>query len=193
MRGWLSVPGIREEADRTLEEQMLGLEEAVACCRGKRVLDLGCAEGLIGMEFAKAGAKEVVGIEMLTSHLQVAGQACKEFLKDGRMKFYLSELKTWIDSHREPDQFDIVLALGIAHKLHDPGDCLSFAARSATELVVFRSPGKDGLYYDGTIKSKHRDITCHVPTLMKSHDFIEGKTFPSARGERAQYWWRDHE
>jgi 2-polyprenyl-3-methyl-5-hydroxy-6-metoxy-1,4-benzoquinol methylase len=69
MKGWLSVPGIREHADRTLAEQMLGLDKAVAECKGKRVLDLGCAEGLIGLEFAKAGAVNVVGIESLQTTL----------------------------------------------------------------------------------------------------------------------------
>jgi hypothetical protein len=142
------------------------------------------------MEFAKAGSAEVVGIEMVAEHIKVAGQACLEYTKDGRMKFFISELKTWIDNHKTPQQYDIVLALGIAHKLHDPGECMSFACRSARELVIFRSPGKEGLYYDGTIKSKHRDVVCHVPTLMTEHGFTEGDTVPSARGERVQYWWR---
>ena len=172
---------------------MLGLAPALEHAKGKRVLDLGCAEGTIGREFALAGAAEVIGIELLADHIAVAKEACAAEIREGKMRFIVSELKTWIDAHPDPEQFDVVLALGIAHKLHQPGACLSFACRSARDLVVFRSPGKDGLYYDGTIKSKHvRDLsgTCHVPTLMESNGFSEGETLPSARGERVQYWWR---
>jgi 2-polyprenyl-3-methyl-5-hydroxy-6-metoxy-1,4-benzoquinol methylase len=191
MKGWLSAKGIRENADRTLDEQMLGLGPALAACKGKTVLDLGCAEGLIGLEFSKAGAAKVLGIEMLEGHLAVARQACAVEIANGKMAFICSELKTWIDQHPQPEQFDIVLALGIAHKLHDPADLMSFACRSAKELVVFRSPGKKSLAWDGNIKAKHRDTTCHVPTLMTAHGFVVGETLPSAREEMAQYWWRE--
>lgn len=193
MKGWISVPGVREHADRTLEEQLLGLAPAIKTSAGKTVLDLGCAEGVIGREFIRGGAKSVVGIEMLAEHLEIAKVACSQQIGSGQMRFICSELKTWIDAHPEPEQFDVVLALGIAHKLHQPGACLAFAARSARELVVFRSPGKKNLAWDGYIRSKHvRDENgvCHVPTVMKAHGFEEGETLPSTREEMVQYWWR---
>jgi SAM-dependent methyltransferase len=191
-KGWFAIDGV-QDGDRTAEEQLLGLAPAIEAAKGKSVLDLGCAEGLIAKAFCQGGAR-VVGIELVEDHLKVAREVCKGLAAT----FIQASLQEWIDTHPHPEQFDVVLALGIAHKLHDPATLLNFAARSAKELVVFRGPGKDAqgragstahhLYWDGWLKAKHRDARCHVPTLMVSHGFKEGETLPSARGERVQYW-----
>lgn len=182
--GWFRLDGV-QGGDRTVDEQMRGLQPALEACKDKSVLDLGCAEGLIAREFARAGAV-VVGIELLADHCAVARRVCKGL----PVEIIQSELKAHIDSNPEPVKFDIVLALGIAHKLHDPGSCIAFAAKSAKELVVFRGPGKKGMYWDGTLKAKFGSGQCHVPTIFKEAGFREGETLDSAHGERAQYWWR---
>ena len=142
-KGWLKVPGIRPLGDRTLEEQMIGLDKALAECAGKTVLDLGCAEGLIGREFAKAGAIDVHGIELLENHLAVARKACKGYKQ---MRFTRSHLLDYIllhsTEHLVSEQYDIVLALGIIHKLEDPNIPMRYAARSAKSLVCFRAPAR---------------------------------------------------
>jgi SAM-dependent methyltransferase len=183
--GWFSIPGI-QTGDRSVEEQMMGLSPALPACVGKTVLDIGSAEGLISREFAKAGAKKVVGIELVTDHVRAARKICSGL----PVLFVHTELAEWIRTHPEPDQFDIVLILGIAHKLHNPGSCIEFACKSAREMIVFRGPGKDEMYWDGWLGAKFGDNRCHVPTIMKAHGFREGQTLPSARGERAQYWLR---
>ena len=183
-KGWLKVPGIRPDGDRTLEEQMLGILPALLECAGKSVLDLGCAEGLIGAEFAKAGASRVVGIELLETHLQVARLACKDIKN---ISFICANLAEWIAHHEEPEQFDIVLALGIIHKLRDPAVPLEFAARSAKSLVLFRAPAHET---DGRIYSKHGGTECNVPQVMKRCGFVEEKKIAGVRGEAVQYWRR---
>lgn len=180
-RGWFRVVG--QQGDRTPQEQLLGVEPALAVCKGKRVLDLGCAEGAIALEFANAGAS-VVGIELLADHIAVAQQICRGY----PVKLIQSELAEWIRNHPDPEKFDIVLALSIAHKLHDPGSLLRFAAQSAREMVVFRGPGKVGMFWDGWLSAKFGDGKCHVPTVMQGEGFTEGKTLPSGRGEQVQYW-----
>ena len=190
-KGWLKVPGIRPDGDRTLEEQMLGLAPAVAEVQNARaagtpltVLDLGCAEGLIGREFARAGAADVLGIEVLATHLAVARKACKA---EKQMRFICAHLRDWIKAHPEPEQFDIVLALGIIHKLEDPAVPLRFAARSARSLLIFRAPAKAT---DGVVRAKHGDGACNVPQIMQEEGFVEERLIPGARGEAAQYWRR---
>ena len=183
-KGWFRVPGLRPNGDRTLEEQMKGLQPALDECKGKTVLDLGCAEGSISLEFAKAGAKAVVGIELLAAHLAIAKLQCKNF---PQVTFIWSHLGDYIQSRESFPQYDIVLALGIIHKLHDPVVPLRFAAQSARDLLVFRAPAKK---YDGLIKSKHTDAKCNVPEVMKSEGFVEEKLILGVRGEACQYWRR---
>lgn len=184
-KGWLKVPGIRPMGDRTLEEQMLGLDPALAEAKGKTVLDLGCAEGLIGREFARAGATRVLGIELLKSHLEVARKACKGFRE---MEFVCAHLGAYIAQvGAEIEQFDIVLALGIIHKLDDPAIPLVFAARSARSLVCFRAPAHA---YDGVVKAKHSGKVCNVPEIMTREGFVDEKLIKGVRGEAVQYWRR---
>lgn len=188
-KGWISVPGIREHADRTLEEQLLGLESAIAEAKGKSVLDLGCAEGVIGREFARAGATRVLGIESLAGHLEVARLACAA---ETQMEFVQAYLQDWIPEHPEPEKFEIVLALGIIHKIADPSVPLRFACRSCLDLLLFRAPSHA---WKGYVRAKHgqRGVErqqIHVPTVMKEEGFVFEKHFPGARGEGVEYWRR---
>ena len=182
-KGWFSIPGVRP-GDRTLKEQMIGLQPALDEAKGKSLLDLGCAEGLIAREFARAGAREVVGIELLAAHLAVAKVQCRDF---PQIKFIWAHLGDYIKSLASFPQYDIVLALGIIHKLHDPVVPMRFAAQSAKRLVVFRAPAKK---YDGLIKSKFTDAKCNVPEVMTSEGFVEERLIAGVRGEACQYWRR---
>jgi 2-polyprenyl-3-methyl-5-hydroxy-6-metoxy-1,4-benzoquinol methylase len=182
-KGWFKIPGVRD-GDRTLKEQMIGLEPALAEAKGKTVLDLGCAEGLIAREFARAGAKQVVGIELLAAHLAVAKAQCRGL---DNISFICAHLGDYIVTLESIPQYDIVLALGIIHKLHDPAVPLRFAAQSAKSLVLFRAPAKK---YDGLIKSKHTDLKVDVPELMQAEGFAEEQLIPGVRGEAVQYWRR---
>lgn len=183
--GWFQIRKM-QEGDRSLDEQMLGLGPALEAAKGKSVLDLGCAEGMISREFG-AVASSVLGIEMLADHVAVARVVCKRM---PHVKFIQAELGGWIADHPDPEKFDIVLALSIAHKLRDPCVLLRFAARSCKEMLVFRGPGKVGMYWDGTLRAKHGGIACHVPTCLRAEGLTEGETLPSGRGEQVQYWVR---
>lgn len=191
MKGWLSVPGIREHVDRTLDEQMLGLDRALAECRGKRVLDLGCAEGLIGREFARAGAALVVGIEVLQTHVDVARRACAKEVKEGKMVFVVADLRD-VTATPPTERYDIVLALGIIHKLHAPAVGLEWAADSASDLLCFRAPSTALRLPDGDyiVKAKHFDAAVNVPKAMRAKGFVDEGTVDGVRGEAVQYWRR---
>jgi hypothetical protein len=185
LKGWFQVEGQR--GDRSVAEQMRGLEPAIALAKGKTVLDLGAAECAIAREFALAGAS-VVAIEREAQFCEVGIKLCEGL----SVEVIQAQLDIWIDEHPDPAQYDIVLALSIAHKLFQPGKLLSFACRSAKETVVFRGPGKQDMYWDGWLKAKFGTTEgrgqCHVPTVMAEHGFVEGETLPSAQKERVQYW-----
>lgn len=187
MKGWFRVPGIRPEGDRSIEEQMLGLDRALAECKGKRVLDLGCAEGCISAEFARAGAAEVVGIELLETHLQVAAKVCAGL----PVRLICAHLGDYIMANPQPDRFDIVLVLGIIHKLPDPAVPMAWAARATAELLCFRAPArKEKAGADYSIKSKFSNASVNVPALMRAGGFIDDGVVAGVRGEAVQYFRR---
>lgn len=183
-KGWFKVPGIRPDGDRTLKEQLMGMQPALDEAKGKTVLDLGCAEALISKEFALAGAREVVGIELLAAHLDVARKVCKGL----PVAFVQAHLGDYMKAHPSPPQFDIVLALGIIHKLDDPCVPLAYAANCAKDLLLFRAPAKAT---DGVVRSKHTQKPCNVPKCMRLHGFHDEKLIPGVRGEAVQYWRRN--
>lgn len=184
-KGWFRWPGV-QEGDRTAEEQLRGLEPALAACKGKTVLDLGAAECMIAAAFARAGAAHVTAIELLADHCAVGRKVCAGL----PVTIVQAELAAYVQENQVAVRYDIVLALGIAHKLHDPGLLLKFGAKACREVLVFRGPGKEK-FWDGWLKAKFGKGRVHVPTLMHEEGFVEGETYDSAHGERAQYWHRN--
>ena len=187
-KGWFKIPGIRPEGDRSVEEQMLGLQPALAEAKGKTVLDLGCAEGPISRAFALAGAIDVLGVELLEEHLKVARRLCADV---PQVRFVCAHLDGYVAEVNPPGTvpplFDIVLALGIIHKLDDPAVPLRFAARSARDLLCYRASAHAR---DGIIVSKFKKIACNVPAVMTQEGFVEERLIPGVRGEAVQYWRR---
>lgn len=183
-KGWFKLP--TQDGDRTPEEQLLGLDPALALAKGATVLDLGCAEGVISQKFAAAGALEVLGVELLQDHVNVARKVCK---LHPQVDFICAELGAYITARPAPRRFDIVLMLSIAHKLSDPGLIVTFAGKSTGKLLAFRGPNRYKVW-DGTLRSKFGVGFCHVPALLKAQGLTEGQTIEGARGECVQYWHR---
>lgn len=185
-KGWFRVPGIRDAGDRTLAEQLKGLRRVLLEAVGKTVLDLGCAEGLISIEFAKAGAKHVVGLEILEHHLRIARLVGA---KHRNVQFVQGDLNLLVEEGPFDWRYDIVLALAVLHKLRNPGAGLRFAARAAEDLLVLRMPS----WYDrkgGWLFSKNRSIGVCVPKILSSEGFrLEGDV-DGPRGERVLLWRR---
>jgi len=181
-KGWLIFDG--QDGDRTVEEQTAALFPAIQSCAGKTILDLGAAEGLISREFVRAGAASSVCIEAVQGHIIAGREQCAglpiQFLHRN-----LNEIKS-IDGA----PFDIVLCLGIAHKLREPSHCINLAAKSSRDMVLIRS-GR-GADSRGVIKSKYWPNTCDSHAVMQSHGFmlervVEG---PPPHSEPVEYWRR---
>lgn len=132
-KGWFKLRG--QDGDRTVEGQLKGLEPAIAGAKGKSILDLGCAEGAIALEFARAGATRILGLEVVGPHLEVAREICAGHPCEFRC-VDLNQVHVGADH----EQFDVVLALAIIHKLKDPAGVLRRFASLARELVVIRMP-----------------------------------------------------
>lgn len=174
-KGWFSIDGV-QTGDRTLEQQMTGLQEALQACRGKRVLDLGAAEGLIAREFARAGALEVVGIECNEESATVAEKQCRGLP--------VQIVTANLNNYRLRGRFDIVLALAILHKLKDPAGTVDAIAARAPGLVVVRLPaGSEGYFV-----TKIHGTPINVNTHFRKRGFDLQQTLVGPLKEQVQYW-----
>lgn len=184
MKGWFVMPGI-QEGERTLEEQSLGLKEIFPLAIGKSVLDLGCAEGLIALEFALIDASRVVGVDANEQFIETARKYCRH----GRLRFELSDLREEVKRRTVARDFDIVLALGVIHKLADPAAGLRYAARRAKEIVVLRwGMGREAHICVG----KHSGVRCDSLEVMESEGFEIVDVFagPPERSEDVALFWK---
>lgn len=187
-KGWFIIPGV-QDGDRTLEDQVTALKPALEECKGKSILDMGCAEGLIGLEFMRAGALCCFGIDTVGDHLAVARSQCAGL----RMDFMKASVEEF-DAHLMPDpfgvgQYDIVLALGVAHKLQQPRIGIELAARMSKDLVLLRRGLRQ---VNGVISSKFFKGTVDSHALLRYLGFdldmvVDG---PPPHCEAVEYWRR---
>lgn len=127
--GWFALAN--RPGDRTLDQQLTGIDPLWDRVVGKTVLDIGCAEGLITLECCKRGAIFARGVEIVPAHVQMA-----ESLRSGPCAFEVGDAQAWV-----PDQrYDVVLLLAVLHKLPDPTSACVQLARVAKELCVIRFP-----------------------------------------------------
>lgn len=131
-QGWFDLPG--RLGDRTIEQQLLGMDWLLENCAGKTVLDVGCAEGLISIELAKRGAVALHGVEIIDKHLTIA----RELAGDLPITFENADGNTWEPSRR----YDVVLLLSILHKFKDPTERAALFAKACDDILVFRTPPK---------------------------------------------------
>lgn len=133
-KGWFRTSD--RDGDRTIDEQMQGLEPLVAEIKGKRVLDFGCAEGLIGMELVKAGAATVSGFDSVVHSIEYGKQLASSEKID--IALQVANLNDYDVSGLAVA--DVVLMLAILHKLQDPSKFARAAAALCSDLMVVRLP-----------------------------------------------------
>ena len=132
--GKVLKPWFGKGGDRTLAQQLTGLNALIQRVPGKSVLDVGCAEGLIGIHLYDAGACAVHGIEMRADFVAEANH----LRGDRACTFEVADANRFVPKR----DYDIVIMLAILQKLSNPMDaCARFAGR-ARELVVLRLPPK---------------------------------------------------
>jgi SAM-dependent methyltransferase len=181
-KGWFTAAGV-QDGERTLEEQMTGLDLLLGQVKDKTVMDLGCAEGLIAEQVANAGAKRVIGVESIAGHVMQA----RRLVKSLACTFHVRDLndpdtQNWIRGRRP----DVTLMLAVLHKLAHPETALLAFAEATRELAVIRLP----LGSTGQFITKFTKRPCDVNAIMAARGFRIDHDTPGPRGERVQYWRR---
>lgn len=163
-KSWFDLK--RGEFERTLVDQMRGLRPVVdefrlSAGKGKPLtcLDVGCAEGLIGLEMAKAGAASVHGVEVVPQRVADA----QRLRGDWPCTFELGNVATY--QPRQP--YDVLLALSILHKLPNPSATLYRLVHSfCRRMVVIRlPPGRGPVVIDPRSNNEPQDLDAVLQNL----------------------------
>lgn len=148
--------------------------------KGKTVLDLGCAEGLISIKLAQNGAVAVHGVEVVGEHVAV-GNKLRGALP---VTFEHADLNHW----RPKRQYDIVIALALLHKLKNPtAACADFVA-AARHSVVMRLPPQ---HAPTVIDDRSGNQPHHLGSVMKNAGFSpQEEHYGGHFGEYVGIWVR---
>jgi len=159
-KGWFKTAA--QDGDRTLEEQLLGLDALAPLKPKADILDLGCAEGLILLHLMRAhGARHGAGVSIVPGEIAMAKRLADEAglrrphdpefgergqpaafavadLGDADARAGLFSFVRQEPPLAEPNGgFDLVLLLSILHKVADPAALLAWALdRCATGAQV---------------------------------------------------------
>lgn len=187
-KGWFEIDGI-QSGDRTLRDQMLGLDALPSIVFERTVLDLGCAEGLIAMEVALLGSALVDAVDFNHDFITTARKvAADRGISDQRLRFHEADLSVPLPTVLSA-QYDVVLALAIIHKLRDMGGFLRRSVRQSKEFVVIRYPERA---IDGVIQYKYNHgLKVNAPNLMRTEGFSLFARRDGPRNERVEYWRRN--
>ncbi len=158
VKGWFSVPG--RPGDRTLNQQLTGLQPLIDRVEGKTVLDVGCAEGLIALQLFDEGASAVHGLEVVADHLVVGNK----LRGDRAVTFEHADANTY----KPVRDYDIVLMLAVLQKLRDPSAACRRFASAARELVVIRLPPK---FAPTIVDERSGRYPHHIDKVMESCGF----------------------
>lgn len=165
----------------TLEEQLRGLEFALAEARGKTVLDAGCAEGWIAREFLKAGALKADAFD----HSEFMVAAAREAIgAGGRVERHdvNKPMPDWMDR-----RYDIVLALAVIHKGKNVERIAEHMADRTRDLLVVRLPRRSRGEFGSKHWIEHRvDLNVLMPRLRFTLERME----QGPKDEMVQYWRR---
>lgn len=167
---------------RSVGEQLKGLEQIRPFCRRGSILDLGCAEGAIGKHLVDTeGADLLHGIEAVPERVEAAQKACRGY--EG-VRFWAADLNAPEAVQGLLRQYDVVLALAIAHKLKDPTAFARWAAAKAKQVIAIRMPTASAIFRD-----PRSDFRTFDPSkLLAKWELIADGDGP--RSERTMIWRR---
>lgn len=187
-KGWFAIAGV-QRGDRTLAQQMMGLQLLPELVHTKTVLDLGCAEGLIAVEAVLAGAVLVDAVDYNEELLATAeNYRNSKSILDTRLRFHRVNLSQALPAQLSA-QYDVVLALSIIHKLYDMTSFVRRIAAASKGVVVIRYPTKAR---DGIVHCKYnRGLRVDVPRLMRMDGFTQFAEREGSNDELVAYWRRN--
>lgn len=104
---------------------------------GKAVLDVGCGSGVYCVDFARRGARRVVGVDFSSSMLALAHRGAKESGVQATCEFRCEDFM----SASFHETFDVSVAMGVFDYLSEPAPFLARMVALTTGRVIASFPG----------------------------------------------------
>lgn len=104
---------------------------------GKKILDVGCGSGVYAVDFARRGARRVIGIDLSTNMLKLANQEAEQHRVADRCAFIRADFLE-LDLK---DTFDISIAMGVFDYVPDQVAFLRKMVEFTTGKVIVSFPG----------------------------------------------------
>ncbi len=103
---------------------------------GRTILDVGCGTGRYALEFARRGARRVVGIDIAEKMLAVCEQRAREEHLDDRCVFVHTDLTKY-----QPDEkFDVCIGIGLFDYIREPLPVLIKMREVVTDRAIISLP-----------------------------------------------------
>ena len=104
---------------------------------GKKILDVGCGSGVYAVDFARRGARHVVGVDFSNNMLKLAAQEAEQHQVADRCTFVQADFLE-LDLK---DTFDISIAMGVFDYVPDQVAFLRKMVALTTGKVIVSFPG----------------------------------------------------
>src|ERR687886_1763113 len=104
---------------------------------GKEILDVGCGSGVYSVDFARRGARRVVGVDFSGNMLKLARQEAEQHGVADRCEFIQADFRELDLGER----FDISVAMGVFDYIPDQVTFLRKMVALTTEKVIVAFPG----------------------------------------------------
>ena len=104
--------------------------------RGKSICDIGCGSGRFVAEFAKNGARRVVGVDVAPNMLKLAQQLVNERGVAGPCEFVHADVIDW----KTKEKFDTTIAIGFWDYIAEPAERLRIIRAMTNEKFLSAWP-----------------------------------------------------
>lgn len=144
MKNWFHIEGVTQQGIKSLEDRIHGLSYVKDYLSNHvqtpiKLLDLGCAEGLIGdWLLSENDVDSIVGIDANQESIDLSKQV---FADKTNYHFNCCDLNHYTKISQFEQSYDIVLLLAILQKLKNPIKFLEYViSKTSPQIVAIRVP-----------------------------------------------------
>lgn len=141
-------------ANRRISEGIIDM----AGLKGKKVLDIGCGDGVYSIELLNAGALEVIGLDAADNAVLCARKKA-EGLEGIRF-----EAANIYELEKPAKPYDVAIVRGILHHLYEAEKAIEVISKMAREIIVLEPNG-----YNPVLKILEKVSPYHIEHEEKSY------------------------